>query len=198
MVMKPSAKQAVTRYWPVYVLALIAMPLLSCFAIEQIHKPKNEETITVFVASCSADGRNLKQRLSSGKPSYLLEINLYSYSYLDSTFSAYYKASGKMGADLIILPESEIDDGSLISYYSPLDESHSASDDYRCKESQTHYGILVRKSGEENPLLAFSDETHDENYYAFFGKSSIHGGSITGSQYETSLLFLSLMKGGQS
>ncbi len=196
--MKPSAKKALTKYWPIYVLAAIAMPIISYAIVEQIQKPKNEETISIFVGSCSADARYLKEKLNNNKPPYLLEINLYSYSYVDSTFSTYYQANGKMEVDLVILPESKIDDSSLITYYSPLDESHFSSDDYLSKDSQTHFGILIRTKGEMNSLLTFADDSHDENYYAFFGKSSKHGGSITNSQYETSLNFISLIKEGQS
>ena len=196
--MKPSTKKALTKYWPIYVAAAIAMPFLSYVVVEQIQKPKNEETISIFVASCSADARYLKEKLNDNKPSYLLEINLYSYSYTEATFNTYYQANGKMDVDLVILPESKIDDTSLITYYSPLDESHYSSSDYLSKDSQTHFGILVREKGETNTLLTFVDETNDENYYAFFGKSSKHGGSITSSQYDTSLQFISLIKGGQS
>ena len=195
--MKPSTKKALTKYWPVYVLAVIALPILSYAIVEQIQKPKNEETISIFVGSCNADARYLKERLSSNKPPYLLEINLYSYSYVDSTFSTYYQANGKMDVDLVILPESKIDDASLITYYSPLDESHLSSSDYLSKDSKTHFGILIRSKGEANSLLTFSDDSHDENYYAFFGKSSKHGGAITNSQFDTSLQFISLIKGNQ-
>ncbi len=196
--MKPSTKKALTKYWPIYALAAIAMPILSYAIVEQVQKPKNEETISIFVGSCNADARYLKEKLSNNKPSYLLEINLYSYSYVDSTFNTYYQANGKMDVDLVILPESKIDDVSLITYYSPLDESHFSSSDYLSKDSKTHFGVLVRAKGETNSLLTFSDDTHDENYYAFFGKSSKHGGSITDSQYDTSLFFISLLKEGQS
>ena len=196
--MKPSTKKALTKYWPIYVAAAIAMPVLSYVIVEQIQKPKNEETISIFVGSCNADARYLKEKLNSNKPSYLLEINLYSYSYVDSTFSTYYQANGKMDVDLVILPESKIDDASLITYYSPLDESHFSTNDYLSKDSKTHFGILVREKGEANSLLTFSDDSHDENYYAFFGKSSKHGGSITNSQYDTSLIFISLIKEGRS
>ncbi len=195
--MKPSAKKALTKYWPFYVLAAIALPILSYAIVEQIQKPKNEETISIFVGSCNADARYLKEKLNSNKPSYLLEINLYSYSYVDTTFSTYYQANGKMDVDLVILPESKIDDASLITYYSPLDESHLSSNDYLSKESKTHFGILIRSKGETNSLLTFSDDSHDENYYAFFGKTSKHGGSITNSQFDTSLQFISLIKGNQ-
>ena len=196
--MKPSLKRALTRYWPAYALLLVAMPVLSYLVVEQIQKPKNEETISIFIASCSADARYVKEKLASSKPSYLLEINLYSYSYLESTFSSYYQANGKLDADLIILPESKIDDAALIAYYAPLDAAHCSSTDYLTKESSTHYGMLVRSIGEANSLLTFTDSAHDENYYAFFGKSSLHAGSITGSQYETSLSFLSFIKGEQA
>ena len=195
--MKPSTKKALTKYWPVYVLAVIALPILSYAIVEQIQKPKNEETISIFVGSCNADARYLKERLSNNKPPYLLEVNLYSYSYVDSTFNTYYQANGKMDVDLVILPESKIDDASLITYYRPLDESHLSSSDYLSKDSKTHFGILIRSKGEANSLLTFSDDSHDENYYAFFGKSSKHGGSITNSQFDTSLQFISLIKGNQ-
>lgn len=114
--MKPSTKKALTKYWPIYAVTLIATPILSYAIVEQIQKPKNEETISIFVGSCSADARYLKEKLNGNKPSYLLEINLYSYSYIDSTFNTYYQANGKMDVDLVILPESKIDDASLITY----------------------------------------------------------------------------------
>lgn len=192
--MKASAKKALARYWPAYLASLALLPLFSYELVEQIQKPKNEETISIFIGSISSDASAAKKMLNENKPDYLLEINIYSYSYLESAFATYYSASGKEGADLIILPESKIVDVTVFSYYSPLDEAHSSSDDYVIEDNGKHYGKLLRKKGEDFSWLSLSDESHDENFYAFFGKGSLHAGSVNGNGRETSFFFLSLLQ----
>lgn len=191
--MKRSVKKALSRSLPLFLGFAILCPILSYALVSYIHQPRNEETITVFVGCCDSKAKQAKSLLEENKPSYLLEIQFYCYSYLDSSFSTYFAAIGRENADLVILPESQINDDTLLLHYLPLD-TKSDSSDYVSKKNGKHYGVMLRKKGEASTILPYADETHDEDYYAFYAKGSLHAGELTSSSYDTSSLFISVLK----
>lgn len=191
--MKQNAKKGLARSLPFFLSFAIICPLLSYALVSYIHHPRNEETITVFIGCCDSKAKKAKSLLEENKPSYLLEIQFYCYSYLESSFSTYFTAIGRENADLVILPESQINDDTILLHYLPL-ETKSDPSDYISKKNGKHYGVLLRKEKEASAILPYADETHDENYYAFYAKGSLHAGELTSSAYDTSSLFISLLK----
>ena len=83
-------KANVIKFWYLYLICLIIFPLLSSYAVELINKPRNEETISIFIGSCSSSSKELVDKLSQKKPSYLREINVRNYVYYGEDFSYFF------------------------------------------------------------------------------------------------------------
>ncbi|HAS56627.1 MAG TPA: hypothetical protein DD377_02755 [Firmicutes bacterium] len=191
-------KANVIKFWYLYLICLIIFPLLSSYVVELINKPRNEETISIFIGSCSSSSKELVDKLSQKKPSYLREINVRNYVYYGEDFSYFYSSFGKSEADLIILPESKINNETCAYYYAKLDPALFPNESfYFINENKECYGLLLHKKEEENSsLISYKDDTHDENYYAFFNRNSLHIGALNDSNWDTALSFYNIIKKG--
>lgn len=190
----------VIKNWYLYLIAIIASTLCMVLLTNFINKPRNEETISLFVASTSLKSGTLNQELSKNKPSYLREIDTHMAVYYDSDFDYLYTSLGKEVCDLIILPESKLFDNVITYYYCELDTEYVSSyidspQYYISSEESKPYGIKIREKGDiSNTIIDFSKETYDEDYYAFFYKKSLHAGKNNLTAWNTSMEFVKIIK----
>ncbi len=187
----------IKSWWYLYLIALVALPLGTCYLTYLVNLPRNEETITLFIASCQSSTKGLYEELMKNRPDYLREINIRSYVYYEDTFSTYYSYFGRGDADIVILPESKIASASVTSYYKKWSEDmiDSSSAYYSVESGLDVYGKLIHKKGEDNSYISYKDDEHDENYYLFYGKNSLHLGPLSNSKWNTALLFAKILEG---
>ena len=174
----------------VYVLFCLASVFLSIYVIDLINKPRNEETISILVASYDDKCETFKTEVDKRRPRYLREIQYNTYSLLDDSFENYYLNLAYGLSDIVILPESKVNDSKVLDYYAIFNDEIKTKY-FNNKEFYTlddkDYGVLIHKKGtEDNNLLKYYlDEKSDENYYLFFYWKSKHIGSLNNTTYNT-------------
>ena len=156
----------------VYILFCVGCSLLSVYVVDLVDKPRNEETISILVASYDSECQEFKEKVNARKPKYLREIQYNTYSVLDSNFERYYSSLAYGLCDIVILPESQINVSKALDYYAIFDDeikNQYFPDKEFYSVEDNDYGVLIHKKGEENKLLTYylSNED-DENYYLFF------------------------------
>lgn len=181
----------VKEWWYLYLIALVAMPLLSCYVTDLINTPRNEETISVFLASCGNDADRVRKALAEKKPPYLREINVRSYDYSDNMYSYYFGLYATENIDIVVLPISVVYSETVLSYYAPWPFESNEGEFYTPEGAKTPYGKKIRSKGDKSKnLLTYSDEKRDEDYFVFFGRDSIH----LKKEWNTASLFLEVFE----
>ena len=174
----------------VYVLFCLASTLLSIYAVNLINKPRNEETISILVASYDDKCEEFKKEVNKRRPDYLREIQFNTYSLLDDSFENYYLNLAYGLSDIVILPESKVNNSKVQDYYAILNDEiktkYFVDKEFFSLEDK-EYGVLIHKKGtEDNNLLKYNlDEQTDENYYLFFFWKSKHIGVLNDTTYNT-------------
>ncbi|MBQ7995755.1 MAG: hypothetical protein IJ247_06065 [Bacilli bacterium] len=191
---------SLARIWYVYVIVTVAGILLIDYAFNVINKPRNEETITLFVVSEGNDLKELKEKLEDNKPNYLREINIYGVRRESNEFSTYFDVYGKANSDVVILPESKIEEDVVFNHYSPfsfdyLNDYIDGLSTYRLEKNGLDYGVKIHSKGEDNGLIEYKSEGFDEDYYAFFVNGSLHIGEMSDSEYTTAFSFINIIRG---
>ncbi|HBB04994.1 MAG TPA: hypothetical protein DCZ41_00080 [Firmicutes bacterium] len=185
------------KWWYLYLATLILLPCLSWYLAYMVNLPRNEETFSIFIGSCSTSVTNLYKAFNEKKPDYVRETKIRSYLYYEETFEQYYSISGKSASDVVILPESKIVSETVLYYYEKLDSLFPVSEEetYFVPEEETSpYGLRIHQKEEvSNALIAYSDKTHDEDYYIFFKKGSYH----LKDPYKTIDVFLGVIRGDE-
>jgi hypothetical protein len=195
------ALRSIFKYWYLYVVTAVMGSFVINYTTRLINMPRNEETITIFVASISDSAPNLKPALEKAKPDYLREINIVTVKYNGYNFDSKYTAYGKGDADIIILPKSKINDSTLLTYYQPFQENFiddyiETSGYYNHPQSQKSYGICVHTKGQNNnDLITYSDNSFDDDYYAFFAQGSKHIGELNDVKWTTAFSFVNIIMG---
>lgn len=185
----------IKKWWYLYLIALLVLPAGCYYLTHLVNLPRSQETITIFIASTNVSTKGLYEALEEAKPTYLREIVIRSYVYYEDSFSTYYSYFGGSDCDIVILPQSKIDASKVASSYKKWsDDLVDPSQDYFSYENAI-YGKKIHSKGEENGYIAYKDEERDEDYYLFYGKDSIHLGSLSSSSYDTALLFTNIIEG---
>ena len=188
----------IKEWWYLYLVALILLPIGVSYLTYMINLPRNEETISIFIASCGSDVKKLREALEKEKPQYLRQISIKSYVYSDHDFSTYYNYFGCQDVDIVVLPESKISSDVVLSNYKKLETDLDSGATYYYPEgASSPYGKRIHKQGEENGLITYKDETHDEDYYLFYGKDSLHLGAMSDTKWDTALTFAKIIEGEQ-
>lgn len=173
-----------------YVLLCVACSLLSVYVVNLINKPRNEETISILVASYDDKCEEFRNEVTSRKPDYLREIQFNTYSLLNNNFENYYINLAYGLCDVVILPESKVHD-SKVQYYYAIFTDEIKTQYFSNKEFYSldgkDYGVQIHKKGQEdnNLLKYYLDEQTDENYYLFFYWKSKHIGALNNTTYNT-------------
>lgn len=173
-----------------YALFCLAGSLLSIYIVDLINKPRNEETISILVASYDDKCETFRNEVNQRRPKYLREIQFNTYSLLDERFEDYYLKLAYGLSDIVILPESKVNESKVQDYYAIFNDEIKTKY-FPNKEWYTlddkDYGILIhKKDTEDNHLLTYClNEQTDEDYYLFFYWKSKHIGSLNNTTYNT-------------
>ncbi len=190
----------ISRQWYLYLIAPIFSVFVINYTLDLVNKPRNEETITIFIASSeSGSSSSLRETLTNNKPDYLREINIFTVQQDGNDFNRMFSIYGRDNSDIVILPKNKIDDAYVTSYYAPFSDEFMQevlpnSKYYTSEETGKNYGIKLHSVGEENTLIKYKSETFDEDYYAFFMKNSKHIGELNNSSFTTAFSFIDIIK----
>ena len=187
--MKNKIRKAL-RFWYIYLIVVVASVVGTFYYVDFINRPKNEETITLFVSSYSQNSDNLQKYLEEKAPSYIREINIIVANPKSTDLDYLMVNRGLNKADIFILPESYLFEDLINNQFVLLNEEILNS--YFSYQSDSYNkGILIHDIGEsDNSLMTFTNEKYDdERYYLFYRNNSIHAGGLNNSSYDTSLIF---------
>ena len=178
------------KFWYIYLLSIAIAVIGTIYYCDFINKPRNEATITLFVSSYSLNSEKLNNYLESKSPDYLREINIIMVNPKSTDLDYYMVNKGLNQADIFILPESYLFEELINNQFAEL--NNEVLSDYFVYETDTYNkGILIHDIGDsDNDLMTFNNDNYeDEKYYLFYRKNSLHGGKLTSSNYDTSLVF---------
>ncbi|MGI6713583.1 MAG: hypothetical protein ACOX3K_00765 [Bacilli bacterium] len=188
--------------WPWLIVLSLCAICVSSFTINFSAYPKKEKRLFIFAAHYADTSEALYSRLNQSphKPDYLQLITLITGNLSSSQFDTQLITNGLPVADILFLPESIVTNEMCGMYFNPIDVSYASrfSDEFIYKkmgDKEILFGIQIHQSGDnidpKNDLFTFyKDGEEDQNYYAFFGKNSIHLGDMVNSRYDTSFNLL--------
>lgn len=188
----------IVEKWYLFIAWLIISCILCITAVDLAIKPKDEETISIFIGAYSVDINGLKNDLTEKSPNYLREVNVQAYSILDQYFAMYYQTYGTIKADIVIIPESKIRDDTAETTYAILDKNYLknyslSSDLYYINGNYLGIKIFDKELSKDNQFIKYTNDEIKEDYYAFIKCSSIHAGKLNDSEYDTALIFLEVI-----
>ena len=191
-------RNIVRNLWGYLIILAVSIALGISF-VTIVDKPRKEATITLFVGSYTTNVERVKEELMNKKPDYLREINLHCFSPTSKNYTYAYRSIGLKGADIIVLPSSKIDNQTISDFYAVISDEYLDkyfSSNKTLEIDSKAYGVKIHEKGQPNgELLSFFDEeSHDEDYYVFYKRNSLHIGDITSSKYETAFMLSQVLK----
>ena len=195
--MKNNLKEALKRQTIFYLLIIVFSILLPSFTLNYISRPKKEHLFTAFISSYTTDREKIDGLFEKNKPDYVNKITINLFSNDDPNFNIYYSSFGLKHSDLIIIPESRINNPDIVTYYCSLSEN--IIDNYNFSNFYTiddvSYGVKLNNGNNDiGDLLTLSKEgMEEENYYMFLNKNSYHIGELGKTKYETAFTYMALL-----
>ena len=194
--------------WLIFLVYAVFFILISTWIIDLINKPRGKETISIFLTSYEADTNSLYNELKEVSPEYLREIDLKQYRLDDQYFNTFYQAIALGNSDIVIIPESYLNDSlgitfmaldmEYISEYTGL--TFDESDLFTSYDHTFAIKIYDKDEGKSNEFIKFFkedfpetediDESVNESYYIVFYKKSVHLGKMTESESTLALDYL--------
>lgn len=141
---------------------------------------KEYEKISIFLASYTTDTTAFNQAVEDSTPEYIKEMSLYSFSLKDQSFDYYYSTIALARCDIVIIPESVIEDDTILKTFKKIPEiieNEYFNDASFYSIYENHYGLKIHSEGQNkpnSPITYVGDDSQDQNYYVFFNSNSIH------------------------
>lgn len=178
------------RFWYIYLISIVVAVTGTVYWCNFINRPKNEATISLFVATFQNNSTKLDDFLKNKSPEYLREINITTVNPKTTDYDYFMVNKGLNVADIFILGESKIYKELAENQFAPLKKEY-LNTYFNYETEQYSRGILIHKAGEkDNDLFKFKDEKdEDENYYLFYRINSLHIGELNNSIYDTAIRF---------
>lgn len=179
--------------WYLYLIWIALSGFIFTYAIDLKVQLKPKDYMDVFMSAPDIENSSLQHYLMDAKDEYLKQVRLHTASSESETsFEKTYQLYGEAQGDLIILPESKIEDSIVTSYYLEIPEDCSCrslfSDmaNYYQVEGKD-YGLLVHGKDSVRTFTGItysSEKSPKEDYYLFFHKNSVHAGRLNHASYE--------------
>lgn len=173
-------RRALLSKWGVFAAWAAVALIFWSWAAEMLTRPSSEETLGVFVCSQSCDQGALVSALQEKRPEYVVQMNFRWVGEDDDLFSVYYDAFAVGESDLIVMPQSRLNEYSYVDFFE-LDVQAVALtfgrdfEYYRTQEGAA-YGIKI-----DAQASLGAQPADGESYYLFFNKNSLHLGGWNGS-----------------
>lgn len=186
--------------WYIFIIWAVVAIIAVIFVFGMRTAYREHERLTVFIAAKDVQADGMRDKFMTVKPDYLFDVkinyctalnnfNIYNASWIEATV---------LGSDIYVLPESKISDEACHAYFLPLTtEFVSANfggvDVYESNDKI--YGVrvydkTVGASG-NGEFITFTDGEFNENYYAFFGRHTVHLGQYVNTKYDAAIKFVS-------
>lgn len=174
--------KALISVWYIFVVWAVISVILWHWITDLLTRPSSDEKISVFVCSENCGQAELVEKLQAARPEYIVQLEFKWVSSSDPMFAVYYDAFAVDGGDLIILPESKLNEYSYVDFLeldiSAVESVYNRSFDYYRTEDGKAYGIEIDVL---NSLGVQNQESSEQKYYLFFNKNSMHLGVLKDS-----------------
>lgn len=200
MTLKEQFKRSFAYTWYLYVLAIalpsVAFPLAYSF----MHRPKENEKLTLFI-SCDIETSKLEDLiLEKFKDDGVKTVDAYSYNAdgNELMFEEKLKIVGINSADILIVPEYKLDSidylTNAVELVSEVKEKCNITDEEIFKYENFEYAVNMP---ENTPISEFVSFKKDTKYYAFFGGKSANVGkySLSDKTSENAFKLMSYLLG---
>ena len=168
MKIKFNLKNHIAHRIYIYLIILVALPIIVSSAILLKTNPKATEKYSLFVGAYLKPESTLKQKVSNYLEEFdNKEINIFAMDYYDNNFNLHYAAQG-LNSDAYILPLKAMEemDKSVLAIFESTNEFYADSN--YIDDEGNHYGIEITNQ--------FVDDIRykEEKYYICIRKDSIH------------------------
>lgn len=178
------------KSWPLYVLVALVATVASSILVDAFSGVLKTERVNVFIAGEKEGSiKDLQDYATNNRPSYLKEVNIDNYLTTSSYFEIYYSVQGFQNSDILLLPVSTFNNSQSISYITQycLDLNEEVINN-RFGNNFEYYQIELNYTISSYGLKVYDHETNsgilknaltniinsNDDYYAFFNKSSSH------------------------
>jgi hypothetical protein len=147
------------RSWWKYLLAVSLPCLLLPYVFQQMDKPKEEETLQVFLCEEVQDLTLFQKAEKKANTEGIRSFNVYNFPSSLSQFDTFYSLQGLTYSDVILSPKSALDNHYKEGCYLPLDSL--------VEEGNPRY--YVSKNNEKLGLLVYektASDTYDPWHYS--------------------------------
>lgn len=162
----------------VYIACILVVVFVWVWVFNYLTTIKTEEKVCVFIGSYSVSFEKAEE-LNEDRPKYLKTVDVNAYSINDNAFTSYLTIFGYEIGDILILPESYINEERCSDYFAEISEKYMAQFENLgfYSVSNKSYGIKVHdKDSHESVIdcINFGSDDNDENYYLCFNIKSVH------------------------
>ena len=198
-------KTIIKQRWYAFALWLLITVLLASWLFPWLARVTEDEKLTVFVGSYSADTSRLRQSLLSGQPEYIVKMDLYSAVLDDGLYDAFYTTYGLSYADVLVLPQQaaekivSAENGNLADFFSVIPQGFFDRDEWEYYSADgADFGIKIFDSATDKAFCSLIDFSKDgrekQDYYIFFNKDSVHlGGMKEGAERNGAITIAELL-----
>lgn len=121
-----SVLSSLAHSWWKYLVAVAVPVLVLPYVFQQMDKPKEKETLQVFLPEEIRDTAFLDRLSTAMKEKGIRSFNLYNFPDDLDAFSSMYSLQGLLYSDVILSPKSALDAHEKEGYFLPLDASLSS------------------------------------------------------------------------
>lgn len=187
--MKTNIKIHLAYHGWAYIVIIVLSSIIWTITFNQLNEIKDHEKVDIFVAGI-VDYESLEDDLLAYTMSmdydFIKQIHVNYQSPTERLFFGIYETMLINGTDMLIIPETMLNDGFGESYFVSIDEEQinqyfTNADVYR--ENGHAYGILVYEPGQDSTIEPYV--LHDQNikYYAFIPPKSNNLLGLSTSDY---------------
>lgn len=170
----------------IYVAWIVVVCVLWTAIFGILTSVSEEEKIVVFIGSNSLSFDNY-DALKQACPEYVLELNVNMHSITEKNFSQSLSVFGIGEADILILPESYLQNETATTLYAEISAEHLPL--FRnlgtFDINGSVYGLQVHDKDTHKSLISVLDYGKgdtEQNYYLVFNRNSLHLGELSSEE----------------
>ncbi len=162
----------------IYIACILVVVFVYSWVFNYLTTVKTEEKITVFIGSYSSSFEK-EEEVNQLRADYLKTVEVRAYTLSDSVYDTCLSVFGYETGDILILPESNLNEETVSNYYSVISPNYQLSfNSLGWYEVEGNiYGIKIHDKETHQSLINCLDYGKDEdeqNYYLLFNKNSVH------------------------
>ena len=169
----------------VYLTWMLAVCVFWSWLFGILTRVPTEEKISIFIGSYSREFTQYDE-LSASRPEYIREVDLNIHLITEQNFSAFLTAFGTEEADILILPESKLEQEVPQALYASISSEYCAElpNLGLFEVNDKIYGLRIHDKNTHESLIScldFGEADKEEDYYLLFNRKSLHLGDLSPS-----------------